>query len=167
MEEYKTVNIKKYDNYEVSNFGNIRNKLTGRILKKHLSPLGYYIVSLSNKQKTTYLVHILVAKTFLENTENKERIDHINGDKTNNNINNLRFATASENSQNQKIRKNNTSTVKGVYFHKKSNKYMAYICQNKKVKYIGIYEKLEDAKKARQTKAQELYQEYIHKSDLQ
>lgn len=58
---------------------------------------------------------------------------------------NLRFATSSEQQLNQRIRKDNTSGVKGVYFDKGQNKWIS----NYKSKYIGCFEFLEDAIEAR------------------
>lgn len=50
--------------------------------------------------KKSYLVHRLVAETFIENPENKPFVDHINGDRHDNSVSNLRWATASENNRN-------------------------------------------------------------------
>ena len=93
--------------------------------------------------------HKLVANAFLENPEKKLCVDHINGDKTNNHVTNLRWATVSENSQNKKIQSNNTSGIVGVYFHKNSQKWKANITVNKKVKCLGSFENIDNAIKAR------------------
>ena len=91
-----------FDSYEVSNYGRIRNKLTGRLLGGTLRPDGYYQVSLSqaNTKKKVYLVHRLIAMAFIQNPENKPQVDHIDGNKQNNNASNLRWATDYENQHN-------------------------------------------------------------------
>lgn len=60
---------------------------------------GYCKVCVNYK---TYSVHRLVAETYLENTEHKPVIDHIDGNRSNNDISNLRWATVSENALNKK-----------------------------------------------------------------
>lgn len=86
---------KQYKNtdYEVSTLGKIRNKNTLKIRKFHKNPNGYYTVGLHQK---TYSVHRIVAETFIINTDNKITVNHIDGDKINNNINNLEWSTMSE-----------------------------------------------------------------------
>ncbi len=85
METYK--NIIGFENYEVSNLGNVRNKTTGRILKPIINSKGYKCVSLSNNNKIKiHKVHRLVGIAFIPNPKNKAMIDHIDNDKTNNNV---------------------------------------------------------------------------------
>ena len=79
------------------------------------------------QQKKSYNIHRLVCRTFINNPDNKECVDHKNNDKTNNHISNLRFATSKENNQNSSIRLDNTSKVKGVNFDKKAKKWRAQI----------------------------------------
>ena len=122
-EVYKT--IFDFPDYKISNLGNIKNKKTNRILKPVINVQGYYIIDLRvNGSRFTKKLHRLIADAFIENPENKPYIDHINNDKQNNNINNLRWATASENNMNKSIQSNNTNGYKGVTFDKK-NKQMA------------------------------------------
>ncbi|CAL5983701.1 Conserved_hypothetical protein [Hexamita inflata] len=100
IEEYR--DIDDFENYEVSNLGQIRNKQTGRILKQRDRNNGYLSINLrQNKIKKTYLIHRLVAQAFLENPNNYNEIDHINHDKYNNNVYNLRWISKSENSRNR------------------------------------------------------------------
>ena len=72
-------------------------------------------------------------------------IDHIDRNPLNNCRTNIRFATLSEQQINQGIPRNNTSGVKGVYWHKRNNKWMVMIDG----KYVGIYETFEEACEAR------------------
>tara|TARA_R110002012_G_scaffold78573_2_gene200108 strand:+ start:9188 stop:9685 length:498 start_codon:yes stop_codon:yes gene_type:complete len=72
-------------------------------------------------------------------------LDHIDGNKENNNIKNLREATISENMQNMKISSANTSGVKGVTWNKKRQKWRARVRLNKKEYAAGFYKNLEEA----------------------
>jgi hypothetical protein len=162
MEEiYRT--IVGFEKYEVSNIGNVRNTITGRILKSGHASSGYYMVTLySDKKITTNAVHRLVATTFLDNPDNKRCIDHIDNNKLNNNFTNLRYATHSENNQNRKIYKNNKSGSKGVIFMIKSNKWKAQIRIDDIYIYLGLYENKKDAIQARIIKANQVFGIYTN-----
>lgn len=98
MENWKT--IENVTNYEVSDLGQIRNTKTNYILKGRLSKSGYLQVSLTDKEtkkQKNYYIHRLVAIYFLENLDNKREVNHKDGNKLNNNIINLEWATHSEN----------------------------------------------------------------------
>jgi len=69
-----------------------------------------------------------------------ELVDHIDGNKLNNRIENLREASKQENAQNQKIRLTNSSGVKGVSWHKVNKKWKVALCKNYKPYYFGSYE---------------------------
>ena len=89
--------LANYENYEVSSFGQVRNKKTSRILKPACNG-GYMSVGLSNVGKTkSHSVHRLVALTFLDNPENKPQVNHKDKNRSNNNINNLEWCSALEN----------------------------------------------------------------------
>ena len=72
-----------------------------------------------------------------------ECVDHIDGDKANNKIENLRAATKEENCRNQKIRSTNKSGCKGVRWNSLSKKWQVGICKNYKNIHLGMYEDLE------------------------
>jgi hypothetical protein len=98
MEIWKTINSSP--NYEVSNFGSIRNTKTGNKLKVATNNYGYKLVCLSdkNKKQTSY-IHRLIAEAFIStNLDTRTSVvNHIDGDKTNNTIKNLEWATYSDN----------------------------------------------------------------------
>ena len=98
MEEYRQ--IKDFENYEISNYGNVRNKKTKRILKSNCVGKGYLAVQLSkNSTRKSFQIHRLIALEFIPNSdpENKTQVNHIDGNKLNNNIDNLEWVTPSEN----------------------------------------------------------------------
>ena len=74
-----------------------------------------------------------------------EIIDHINGDKSDNRLQNLRTATQAENSRNAKLSKDNESGFKGVGFCKRTQRWRGRIMLNKKAIFVGSFIKLDDA----------------------
>lgn len=102
------INFEGY--YQCSNFGNIRSLdreintkggtkriSKGKILKPKTNPF-YYCVGLSKFNKCkTYYIHRLVASSFISNSNNLPEINHIDGNKLNNNITNLEWITSSKN----------------------------------------------------------------------
>ena len=70
----------------------------GKVLNLRLNHKGYPFVKLSkDRDYKNITTHILVAKTFINNPENKPQVNHIDADKTNNNVNNLEWVTNKEN----------------------------------------------------------------------
>lgn len=80
-----------------------------------------------------------------------EEIDHINGIKTDNRIENLRPASRQENNRNSAIRKNNTSGVQGVCWHKTKKRWIAAIRANGRSVEIGSFRTLSEAAEARKS----------------
>jgi hypothetical protein len=72
-----------------------------------------------------------------------KEIDHINGDRPDNRIENLREATRRENPYNQGMCKNNTSGFRGVSWHNHSKAWLVRLCVNGKSKIIGYFKDLE------------------------
>ena len=101
MEEWKDVH-----RYKVSNLGNVKSLYGDKLLKPDIDTDGYAIVRLHNKagsvkRKTKIPVSRMVALAFIPNPDNKPTVDHIDRDKSNNNVINLRWATMSEQNNNR------------------------------------------------------------------
>ena len=97
--------IPGFPGYEISIYGDVyfKGDVSGKLRRRsgicvqHRNRLGYYIVHINGK---TYYVHRLLAITYIENPENKKEIDHIDGNPSNNSLENLRWATHKENLNN-------------------------------------------------------------------
>lgn len=86
--------------YQVSNFARVRSfhRDKIKIIKPDIIHTGYLRVLLYKDGKTkSYYVHVLVAKAFVPNPDNKRQVNHIDGDKSNNCVDNLEWTTPSEN----------------------------------------------------------------------
>jgi len=128
--------------------GFIYNKETGKIFgpmgrESKRVICGYYTLNLkigsyNNAKQYNLKVHQLI--WFIENNEVVDCIDHIDGNKFNNNINNLRSVSAQENRFNTK--------VKGYKFDKRSGKYEARITLSGKYIHLGTFNNKEDASNA-------------------
>ena len=99
MESYVTfehwVRVKGHPNYEISNFGRVRNRRTGRVLVPVLNRKGgYYRVKLDGVR---YYVHRLVLLSFFNMDGEGLDVNHIDGDKLNNHLTNLEWVTRKEN----------------------------------------------------------------------
>jgi hypothetical protein len=91
--------------YQVSSLGRIKNAKTGYILSTNSNKEGYVRCNLflDDKNRKNFNIHILVAKVFILNEDNKETVNHINTEKKDNRVINLEWATYSE----QKYKENN------------------------------------------------------------
>jgi len=106
MEQYKDTQ------YYVTNDGNVINK-KGKIKAFQISNAGYKRVCLSiNGKQIMMSIHRIVAETYLSNTFNKPMVNHIDGDKLNNNVNNLEWVDRLENENHAKINKLKVSKEK-------------------------------------------------------
>jgi len=118
MEVYK--NISGYQKYQVSNHGNVKNCKTNRAIKQSiLQQSGYYYANIigDDGNAKTVEVHRLVAQAFLTSDTEREFVDHIDNNKPNNHVDNLRYATRAETMSNRTKSKNGFCDYKGL--HKK------------------------------------------------
>ena len=95
-EKWKSVD--NFDRYEVSNLGKIRLLRSSRLLRIQFNRCGYRNIALCNDvERKTLSIHRLVAIAFMHNPDKKKTINHIDGDKTNNKVDNLEWSTYQEN----------------------------------------------------------------------
>ena len=164
---YKEVwkDIDEYEGfYQVSNMGRVKSldrkinrpvgksKIKGKILKPCVTNKGYETVNLSKegveKLKT---VHRLVATTFIPNPENKPCIDHVNTIRTDNRVKNLKWATYSENNNNELTRKRNGKARKGRKISERTKEKIRNGCTTKRkimcIETGVIYESIREAER--------------------
>lgn len=125
------------DRYAISNLGNIKNLKTNVVLSPWLNSNGYKSVTLRREGKVSSLkVHQLVAINYLNHKPNGMNlvVDHINKDKLDNRVDNLRLVTQRENSSNTK--RISKSKYTGVSFDERAKKWFAYIRIDNKFKWL-------------------------------
>jgi hypothetical protein len=117
---------------------------------------GYTALSLNG---TKFLAH-RVAWAFVHGAWPLNTIDHINRNKTDNRILNLREATMTEQTGNISLRTNNSSGVRGVYFNKKDQKWFARIKKDYKYSFLGSFDYKEDATAAYNKAHREYFKQF-------
>lgn len=136
--------------YKVSNYGNVKGP-RGILTKQPCESKGgniYYRVKINGKY---FSLHRIVAKAFIQNPLNKQFIDHIDRDPSNNKVENLRWSTGSENMINTNDRTNN----RNIYLLK-SGKYSVQLRRNYEMVFTATADTLEEAIQIRNQKIQEL-----------
>jgi len=124
---------------------------------------GYYYVRIDNK---LYLAHRLIWYIFYGEDPGEFQIDHVDRNRTNNDIENLRKATQTQQNQNSSKKKNNKSGYKGVRRHTKG-KWHAYIKINEKQVSLGYYDKREEAANAYNEAAKKYFGEFASLNVIQ
>jgi len=134
-----------YPNYLLYEDGKVYNQKYKRYLKQNANRrTGYLYVILSKDGKMKSRdIHRLVGLHYIPNPENKPCLDHKNRIKTDNRVENLRWATHSENQQNRGIQKNNKLGIKNICYHKSGNRY-EYKKMINKVKHQKYFKTFEE-----------------------
>ena len=155
MEEiWKDVN--GYPDYKVSNLGRVKSFKNNKevLLNGNVDYNGYLRVKLRNGNNAKSLkIHRLVATAFLG--INDLQVNHINGNKLDNNLSNLEFVSSRENNTHRLINKKGTSKYTGVHWSKSFNKFVAQIGINGKKIYLGLFTEELDAHNAYQKALEE------------
>ncbi|WP_346827240.1 HNH endonuclease [Serratia inhibens] len=89
-------------------------------------------------------------------------IDHIDGDKANDAIANLRLVTHSENMRNRGSQSNNASGMKGIYWHRRDKKWIARVCVNRKYQNLGRFKTAGEAFAAYKNGVKKIHGEYAN-----
>jgi hypothetical protein len=141
MEEWKPIN--DFPEYEVSNLGRVKSIIKNQVIRQDKNRDGYPIVSLySRGQRKTKGVHRLIGLAFISNPDELPEIDHINRDKTDNSVSNLRWANRSDNCINRDV-KNNTGH-KNISQRANSGLFRVSISRNNE-RIIKCFKTLEEA----------------------
>ena len=137
--------IEGYENYLIYPDGKVYSKVSKRYLLAQLNKSGYLHIGLykDNKRKE-HKIHRLVGLHYITNPDNKPFLDHINRDKLDNRVENLRWVTRSENGQNVDKRKHNKSGIKNIYYDK-TNRGYRYEKQINSITHRKRFKTLEEA----------------------
>lgn len=176
MEEWRVVDD-YLGVYEVSNLGRVRSNdryvnskhgpktrfSKGQILKCTRHHTGYLVVSLRDKDAKCrqWRVHILVGNAFLSHkkTSRKRILDHLDGDKENNAVDNLEWVTYRENAVRGKLcLKGNCNTKSIGVTRRPTGYYIAQICINGKKKHLGHFKTEEEAANS--------YRDFVNENQL-
>jgi hypothetical protein len=162
MEKLEWFPVKGYEGlYEITKCGKVKSldKIRIGVQTRHYkgkniaivkSGVGYLSVVLFKEGlKKRWLLHRLVATTFLHNPDSKEYVNHIDKNKKNNCVDNLEWVSNIENNCHMQQDRNNTSKYPGVYLHIDKKKYKSQINHNGKRFYLGTFDTEQDAYAAR------------------
>lgn len=146
--------IKGYEtDYMITSFGRVYSKITNRFLRTSKHKCGYLKASLSKDGKTrTFLVHRLVASNFLDNPDNLPEVNHKDGNKENNHIDNLEWVSTSVNTKHayennlsgfkdmvlENLRKINEQTSYKKIILKKGNEFFEFSSVGKAADFFGL-----------------------------
>lgn len=139
--------LPEFPKYSVSDTGLVRNDRTGRILKEAYDLAGYAILTPFNEGTgCTRTVHRLVASAFMPRTDDALVIDHIDRDKRNNHVSNLRWVTKQQNMFNRTKQKRAAfSKHIGVSFDVSRGKWLGRVMLDGKHRFLGRFNTEDEA----------------------
>lgn len=162
-QEETWVNIPNCEPYQISNKGVVRG-YGGKNMKPYLDPHGYYGYRLRKDGKyIKKYTHQMLAECFIPNPFNKNRVDHMNRDKTDNRLENLRWCTVSENNWNSD---RHDREMYGIYWYETRQSYLVKLKINNKQRYIGWRKSLDEAKALRDVAKQQIQTELDRADEL-
>lgn len=157
---------------ELVNYDPDTGLFTNRVRRSNVSPIGKILGTKNSSghlvaqiDKKIYLLHRLAWFYYYKEWP-KNILDHIDRNPENNRIHNLREATKITNSYNSKLRKDNTSGIKGVYFDKRRNLFYSQIVANKQKTFLGYFKTKEEAAKAYTDAARLAHGEFINEDTI-
>jgi hypothetical protein len=131
-----------YPSYMINREGQVKSNLSNKILKPSRLKTGYICVGLRKHGKSyTVRLHRLLAKAFIPNMGNKPHVDHINGVRDDNRLENLRWCTNKENQNFELARINNSNALKGKKQSKESVEKRANTLQKSIGKKVNQFDK--------------------------
>lgn len=162
----KWVDINGFEGlYRVSNTGKVRSvprrsknngsysgyvTVKSKELKQTVNRHGYHVITLYKSGVRYFkIVHRLVAESFIYNPNNYKEVNHIDMNKSNNNVANLEWCDREYNINHMYKNKNTSSKYKGVSFDKNRKLWQSYVDINKKRLSLGRFETEEDANQYR------------------
>lgn len=149
--------------YQISTRGEVKG-YGGKRMKPYLDPHGYYSIRLRKDGKyVKKYIHRLIGECFIENPGNMAIIDHVNRDKSDNRIENLRWCSITENNRNSARHDND---MYGIYWYETRRSYLVKLKLNNTQRYIGWKRTLEEAKLIRDRAKREIDTELNRPNEL-
>lgn len=101
LELYRDIDV--YEDYQVTSWGRVFNKTSGKFVYQEVHHKGYLRVDLfKDGERKHHKVHRLVAQAFIPNPDGKPQVNHIDGNNQNNSVTNLEWVTDAENKEKQR-----------------------------------------------------------------
>lgn len=132
--------------YSIDNLGNVWSHKSQKYMTQYIDDNGYYAVRLNKKPeivRKNIRIHRLLGLLFINNPDNKPHIDHINRIRTDNRLENLRWATHAENMSNKSLYQNNRLNTQ--YIHKRENNTFRFRIDRYGLHHSKTFDTLEEA----------------------